>query len=363
MNGNTLEFKRAQGKSEIGAIANSSSPAPRPGRPMSGMVHGMDPRTGMGKIMGKDGSSYTFFKAGVTGGHVLMIGQSVNFIDSDGVATKVDVDGDLRVSDAASSKSGIGAVANSSSPRPGPGRSMAGTVAGYDARTGRGKIIGSDGAGYSFYEAGVVGGASLQTGQAVEFNDNDGIATKISAVRGSASPAGGGIGGLANSSSPAPGPGRAMMGKVQGFDTRTGRGKIKSEDGTTYTFYDAGVLSGGRLQPGDVVFFQDNDGIATKISVKAGAQAPVSFISAVANSSSPAPSAGRAMRGKVVGFDARTGRGKILGEDNVSYSFYGAGVIGGKTLKPGRRVTFTDKDGLAVEIRLIRSRLLRFFWQ
>lgn len=65
------------------------------------------------------------------------------------------------------------------------------------------------------------------------------------------------------------------------------------------------------------------------------------------------------MRGTVIGFDARTGMGKIKGDDETTHSFYGAGVIGGKPLKKGRKVTFTDKDGIAVEIKSMRGRLMR----
>lgn len=253
----------------------------------------------------------------------------------------------------------IGAIANSSSPAPGPGRPMAGKVKGFDPRTGMGRITGNDGTTFSFFGAGVLGGATLSAGQAVEFTDNDGVATKIKAT-GELLSAQSGIGGIANSASPPPGPGRLMRGTVKGFDARTGMGKITGDDDTTYSFFGAGVTGGATLSPGQTVEFNDKDGIATKI-VPLGSSAPMrqSTIGAVSNSASPPPSPGRPMRGTVLGFDARTGMGKIKGEDETTYSFYGAGVIGGKPVKKGRKVTFTDKDGIAVEIKRMRGRLMR----
>lgn len=151
-----------------------------------------------------------------------------------------------------------------------------------------------------------------------------------------------------------------MRGTVKGFDARTGMGKIRGDDDTTYSFYGAGVTGGASLSPGQTVEFNDKDGIATRI-VPTGRTAPPrqSTIGAVSNSASPPPSPGRPMRGTVLGFDARTGMGKIRGEDETTYSFYGAGVIGGKPLKKGRKVTFTDKDGIAVEIKRMRGRVMR----
>lgn len=253
----------------------------------------------------------------------------------------------------------IGAIANSSSPAPGPGRAMTGKVQGFDPRTGMGRITGSDGTTFSFFGAGVLGGAALLPGQSVEFTDNDGVATKIKAT-GDLVISQGGIGGVANSASPPPGPGRPMRGRVKGFDARTGMGKLQGDDDTTYSFYGAGVIGSRSLSPGQTVEFNDKDGIATQI-VPAGRSAPLrqSSIGAVSNSASPPPSPGRPMRGTVLGFDARTGMGKIRGEDEATYSFYGAGVIGGKPLKKGRKVTFTDKDGIAVEIKRMRGRLMR----
>lgn len=76
-------------RSAIGAVSNSASPAPGPGRPMQGTVHGYDTRSGMGKIKGDDGATYSFFAAGVIDGTALEPGQKVAFTDSDGVATKI----------------------------------------------------------------------------------------------------------------------------------------------------------------------------------------------------------------------------------------------------------------------------------
>lgn len=342
--------------SQVGALANSSSPAPGPGRPMQGKVLGFDSRTGMGRIAGSDGTTFSFFGAGVLGGTQLSPGQSVEFNDNDGVATKIKATGNPP----AGPQSTIGGVANSSSPPPGQGRSMRGTVQGYDARTGMGKIKGTDGTTFSFFGAGVVGGRTLSPGQSVEFNDNDGIATKIIATGGAPAATQSSIGGVANSASPPPGPGRSMTGTVHGFDPRTGMGKIKGGDGTTYSFFGAGVIGGATLSPGQSVEFNDKDGIATKIAPTGHHPSPnASTIGAVSNSSSAPPSPGRPMRGTVIGFDARTGMGKIRGEDETTYSFYGAGVIGAKSLRKGRNVAFTDKDGIAVEIKPTRGMLMR----
>lgn len=78
-------------RSAIGAVSNSASPAPGPGRPMQGIVQGYDNRSGMGKIKGDDGATYRFFSAGVIGGSILVSGQKVAFTDSDGVASKISV--------------------------------------------------------------------------------------------------------------------------------------------------------------------------------------------------------------------------------------------------------------------------------
>lgn len=326
---------------------------------MNGKVLGFDPRTGMGRIAGSDGTTFSFFGAGVLGGTHLSPGQSVEFNDSDGVATKIRATGNPPEV----VQSTIGGIANSSSPPPGPGRSMRGAVQGFDARTGMGKIKGIDGTTFSFFGAGVVGGLVLSPGQSVEFNDNDGIATKIVATGSAPATAQNSIGGVANSTSPPPGPGRSMKGTVHGFDARTGMGKIKGNDGATYSFFGAGVIGGAALSPGQSVEFNDKDGVATKI-VPMGHSAPPrqSTIGAVSNSTSPPPSPGRPMRGTVVGFDARTGMGKIRGEDETTYSFYGAGVISGKPLKKGRKVAFTDKDGIAVQIKPMRGRFMRILF-
>lgn len=354
-----LGTSRPTASHQIGAIANSSSPAPGPGRPMQGKVQGFDSRTGMGRIAGSDGTTFSFFGAGVLGGAQLSPGQSVEFNDNDGVATKIRPTDDAPVS----AQSTIGGVANSASPPPGSGRPMKGIVQGFDARTGMGKIKGADGTTFSFFGAGVIGGTALTPGQGVEFNDNDGIATKIVATGSAPAAAHSTIGGVANSASPPPGPGRSMKGAVHGFDSRTGMGKIRGEDGATYSFFEAGVIGGAALSPGQGVEFNDKDGIATKIVPTAGAgPTRQSTIGAVSNSASPPPSPGRPMRGTIVGFDARTGMGKIKGDDETTYSFYGAGVIGGKPLKKGRKVTFTDKDGIAVGIKPMRGRMMRILF-
>ncbi|HIE69959.1 MAG TPA: hypothetical protein EYP98_07165, partial [Planctomycetes bacterium] len=103
------------------------------------------------------------------------------------------------------------------------------------------------------------------------------------------------VGGLSNSSSPPPGLGRPMRGIVRGYDARTGMGKIKGDDGATYSFFTPGVLGGVTLQPGQNVGFTESDGVANKISVidKQTTTAPASSVGGLANSSSPAPGPGR----------------------------------------------------------------------
>ena len=165
--------------SSVGGIANSASPAPGPGRQHQGAVHGFDARTGMGKIKGDDGATYSFFAAGVIGGVDLRVGQRVSFTDSDGVASKISVLAD----NVAASSSSIGGIANSTSAPVGAGRTMSGTVQSFDARTGMGKIKGSDGASYRFFSAGVIGKHPLAVGRRVEFTENDGVAAKIVPMR------------------------------------------------------------------------------------------------------------------------------------------------------------------------------------
>jgi hypothetical protein len=43
--------------------------------------------------------------------------------------------------------------------------------------------------------------------------------------------------------------------------------------------------------------------------------------------------------------------GKIIDEDQNTYRFFPAGVTDGATLKPGSKVSFVDKDGVAVDIQ------------
>lgn len=163
------------------------------------------------------------------------------------------------------SASSIGAVANSASPAPSPRRPMQGTVHGFDARTGMGKIKGSDGATYSFFAAGVNGGAELQVGAQVSFVESDGVASNIAPSPANAAAAGSSIGALANSASAPVGTAQPMRGRVQNFDQRTGMGKIKAVDGTTYRFFAAGVVANQKLAQGREVEFVGSDGIATKV--------------------------------------------------------------------------------------------------
>lgn len=160
--------------------------------------------------------------------------------------------------------SGIGALANSASSAPGPRRPMQGTVHGFDLRTGMGKIKGSDGATYSFFAAGVTGGAELPVGAQVIFVESDGVASNI-ALSLAVAAASSHIGGLANSASAPVGTAQLMRGRVQNFDQRTGMGKIKAVDGTTYRFYAAGVVANHKLAQGREVEFVGSDGIATKV--------------------------------------------------------------------------------------------------
>jgi len=172
------------------------------------------------------------------------------------------------------------------------------------------------------------------------------------------------VGGLSNSSSPAPGLGRPMRGVVRGYDARTGMGKIKGEDGATYSFFTPGVLGGVTLQPGQNVSFTDNDGVATKIAVMAAAaNTSTSSVGGLANSSSPAPGPGRPTRGIVHTFDPRAGMGKIKGEDGATYTFFSAGIVGGRSVRAGTKVEFTDNDGVATKITLVRGRLARLLFR
>ncbi|CAN1721047.1 DUF805 domain-containing protein [Hyphomicrobium sp. 1Nfss2.1] len=161
--------------------------------------------------------------------------------------------------------SSIGAVANSASPAPGPRRPMQGTVHGFDSRTGMGKIKGSDGATYSFFAAGVNGGAALPVGVQVSFVESDGVASSIMPSPTGAVAAGGSIGALGNSAAAPVGTAQPMRGCVENFDQRTGVGKIRAVDGTTYRFFEAGVVANQKLAQGREVEFVGSDGMATKV--------------------------------------------------------------------------------------------------
>jgi cold shock CspA family protein len=164
--------------SSIGAVANSASSAPGPRRPMQGTVHGFDPRTGMGKIKGTDGATYSFFSAGVTGGVELPVGAQVAFVESDGVASNIALS---LVAAAASSH--IGGLANSASAPVGTAQPMRGSVQQFDQQTGMGKIKGTDGMTYRFFAAGIVANHKLAQGRDVEFVGSDGVATKVAPTR------------------------------------------------------------------------------------------------------------------------------------------------------------------------------------
>lgn len=164
----------------------------------------------------------------------------------------------------------------------------------------------------------------------------------------------------ANSASASSYLGRAMSGIVQGFDGRTGMGKIKGDDGATYRFFSAGVIAGGELQVGQKVTFTESDGVASKISASPSAASSVSSIGGLANSASAPIGGGRPMRGTVQVFDARTGMGKIKGNDGAMYRFFSAGVVGGRAVAPGRKVEFTETDGVATKIAVIRRGLFRW---
>jgi cold shock CspA family protein len=242
----------------------------------------------------------------------------------------------------------IGALSNSSSSVPGPGCIGLGRIESLDERTGAGRIRGEDGTTFRFFQAGVVDEGTLQCGQAVEFIDSDGVATRIRSKIGAGSSL---IGGVANSSSPIAHPAREMTGRVLDFDQRTGRGRIRGADDSSYSFYPAGAIGGSTLIAGQGVVFQESDGIATRIRAVGSTAEPSRTIGAVSNSSSSQPSPGQPRRGAVQGFDSRTGMGKIIDEDQNTYRFFPAGVTDGATLKPGSKVSFVDKDGVAVDIQ------------
>lgn len=159
----------------------------------------------------------------------------------------------------------------------------------------------------------------------------------------------------ATSDSASPYLGRAMSGIVQGVDSRTGMGKIKGDDGATYRFFSAGVITAGELHVGQKVTFSESDGVASKISASIDVVSSGGSVGGLANSSSAPVAQGRSMQGVVQSFDARTGVGKIKGDDGASYRFYSAGVVSNQTLSAGRKVEFTESDGVATKVAVKRK--------
>lgn len=148
---------------------------------------------------------------------------------------------------------------------------------------------------------------------------------------------------------------RAMSGIVQGFDSRTGMGKIKGVDGATYRFFSAGVITAGELHIGQKVTFSESDGVASKISADIDVVSLGGSIGGLANSSSAPVAQSRVMRGVVQSFDARAGMGKIKGDDGASYRFYAAGVVSKQTLSSGQKVEFSESDGVATKVSVKRK--------